>query len=91
MYYVYIEWDDAYGDGRRADLHALSSRAEADAFWADQIARDVNHDITDMKMFEGKELRHYQLNEDTDRTLSDNDLQTSTLEDVDNLSDKENV
>lgn len=94
MYYIFVEGVDPCGEGVRAQLYSFGTFAEAEAFWQQSLKDDEPvKDLTEMKMFTGSMLKHYQLNEAADSPesgLTDGDLRVSTLDDVPD-PDKENV
>ena len=94
MIYIYVEGYDPCGEGTRAHLYDFGERANADDFWNSVLHNNEDQgDITKMIMIDGFQVNHYQAGKlaASDRELTSDDLQVSTLEDVDNLADKENV
>lgn len=90
MLYIYREFDDPVGEGTRAALHEYSDQRVAHAAFNEFAAQT---DTTYMKMIVGTEQREYTAGKAAEeaRTLSDDELQKSALEDVDDLQDKEGV
>lgn len=86
MLFIYREYDDASGEGTRAELIEFNVQEAANRTYYELAGR---LETTYIKMILGtpqKEMRPQDR-----RSLNDNELQISSIDGVPDLSDKENI